>query len=107
MARKPMVTRTIITTKVNVLCMDLVKVEPLNKVITLPRTFKDDKKLMKAVAEIIDNDKEKAVQVVGKDEIETLYGMTEQDFINNAVELNPETRKAMEMASDDGGEDAE
>ena len=49
MARKPMVTRTIITTKVNVLCLDITSAESFNKVLTLPRTYKDDMKLLKAV----------------------------------------------------------
>lgn len=97
MARVPMVTRTMKTTKVNVLCMDLVKAEPCNKSITLPRTFKDDKKLFKAVENILNNDELKAVQIVKKKEIDTLYGMTEQEFIETAKVLDPETRKIVEQ----------
>ena len=93
MARKPMVTRTIITTKVNVLCLDVNSAEPFNETVTLPRTYKDDKKLLKSVEEVINTDTVKAVHIVDKKEIETLYGMTEQDFINNAKVLDPETRK--------------
>ncbi len=96
MARKPMVTRTIITTKVNVLCMDLEHTEPCNKCVILPRTYKTDEKLFKAVSEEVNNDKLKAVQIVDKEEVETLYGMSEQDFINNAVKLDNETRKPIE-----------
>ena len=47
MARTPMVTRTITTTKVNVMCLDVQLGEPCNKVITVPRTYKDDEALMK------------------------------------------------------------
>lgn len=93
MARVPMVTRTMKTTKVNVLCMDLVKAEPCNKDLTLPRTFKDDKKLFKAVEAVINSDDIKAVQIVKKKEIDTLYGMTEQEFIETAKVLDKETRK--------------
>lgn len=96
MARKPMVTRTITTTKANVLCMDIQSAEPFNKVITLPRTYKDDKTLMKRVQEVVETDNIKAVHIVDKEEVETLYGMTEQDFIEKAVVLDPETRKALE-----------
>lgn len=96
MARVPMVTRTIVTTKVNVLCLDLEQCEPFNTTITLPRTYKDDKALMKKVSALFDNEKRKAVHVVDKQEVETLYGMYEQDFIANAVELDAETRKALE-----------
>lgn len=96
MARKPMVTRTIVTTKVNVLCLDINTAEPFNKVVALPRTYKDEKKLLKKVEEVVNTDEVKAVHVVGKEEVETLYGMTEQDFITNATILDPTTRKELE-----------
>ena len=97
MARKPMVTRTIITTKVNVLCLDIQSAEPFNKVVTLPRTYKDDKKLLKKVEEVVNTDDVKAVHIVDKKEIETLYGMSEQDFIGHATILDPATRKEAEI----------
>ena len=97
MARKPMVTRTIVTTKVNVLCLDVQSAEPFNKVVTLPRTYKDEKKLLKTVEEVINTDTVKAVHVVDKTEVETLYGMEEQDFINKAKILDPATRKEVEV----------
>lgn len=96
MARKPMVTRTITTTKVNVLCMDIQKAEPFNKVVTLPRTYKDDKTLMKKVQEVVETDTVIPVHVVDKEEVETLFGMTEQEFIQKAVVLDPETRRLEE-----------
>lgn len=98
MARKPMVTRTIITTKVIVLCLDVNSAEPFNETVTLPRTYKDEKKLLKSVEELINTDTVKAVHIVSKKEIETLYGMTEQDFINNAKILDPATRKEAEAS---------
>jgi hypothetical protein len=98
MARKPMVTRTITTTKVIVLCLDVNSAEPFNETVTLPRTYKDDKKLLKSVEEVINTAYVKAVHIVDKKEIETLYGMTEQDFINNAKILDPATRKEAEAS---------
>lgn len=100
MARKPMVTRTIVTTKVNVLCLDINSAEPFNKVVTLPRTYKDDKKLLKKVEEVVNTDVVKAVHIVDKEEVETLYGMTEQDFITNATILDPTTRKEIEAETE-------
>ena len=100
MARKPMVTRTIVTTKVNVLCLDIQSAEPFNKVVTLPRTYKDEKKLLKKVEEVVNTDDVKAVHVVDKEEVETLYGMTEQDFITNATILDPTTRKEIEAETE-------
>ena len=100
MARKPMVTRTIVTTKVNVLCLDINSAEPFNKVVTLPRTYKDDKKLLKKGEEVVNTDVVKAVHIVDKEEVETLYGMTEQDFITNATILDPTTRKEIEAETE-------
>lgn len=97
MARKPMVTRTIVTTKVNVLCLDIQSAEPFNKEVTLPRTYKDEKKLLKKVEEVVNTENVKAVHIVDKTEVETLYGMTEQDFIDNATILDPATRKEAEV----------
>ena len=96
MARKPMVTRTIVTTKVNVLCLDIKSAEPFNKVVTIPRTYKDEKKLFKKVEEVVNTEEVKAVHIAYKEEVETLYGMTEQDFITNATILDPATRKEIE-----------
>lgn len=84
MARVPMVTRTIITTKANVMCLDVQSGEPCNHEVTVPRTYKDDEALMKRVKPIIETETLKAVHIVGKEEIETLYGMTEQEFISCA-----------------------
>lgn len=91
MAREPMVTRTFKTTKVVALCMDVVNCEPVNKEATLPRTYADEKKLMKATKAAIETNEIKVVQIVSTEEIETLYGMKEQDFINAATILPPRT----------------
>ena len=95
MARKPMITRTINTTQATVLCMDLTTSQPIEKVLTLPRTYKDNKALMKAIENAITDEAIKPVHVKEAITVETLYGMTEQDFINSAVKLNPETRQVL------------
>lgn len=84
MARQPQVTRTIITTNATVLCLDLVKKEPFEKVVKLPRTYKDSRKLMKKVEEIVNSDSVKAVHVISTETEEILYGMPEQKFIECA-----------------------
>ena len=89
MARVPMVTRTIVATKVNIMCLDVQAGEPCNKEITVSRTYKDDESLLKKVRPMIETDTLKAVHVVDKEEIETLYGMTEQEFIQHAEVLPP------------------
>lgn len=93
MARVPMVTRTIITTKANVMCVDVEVGEPFNKEVTVPRTYKDNDSLLKTVKPLIETETVKAVHIVAKTEIETLYGMTEQDFIEHASVLPERTAK--------------
>lgn len=92
MARTPMVTRTIQITKANVMCLSIVEGEPFNKVVTLPRTYKDENAMLKAISKMVDNDEVKAVHVVDSYVEETLYGMTEQRFIELAQIMPP--RKA-------------
>lgn len=92
--KKPMVTRTILTTEVTVLCLDLIKAEPFNKTVTLPRTYKDEKAMMKKVSTIIDTDEVKAVHVVDTKVNETLYGMTEEQFISMAEVLPSRSKTA-------------
>ena len=93
MAKKPMITRTIQTTEVTVLCMDIPQGEPFNKDVTLPRTYKDNTAMLKAAAAIIDTDNVKAVHIVRSEVKETLYGMTEEDFIANAIILPARSNK--------------
>ena len=87
MARQPMVTRTIKVTTANVLCINLISAEPYNDVIVLPRTYKDEKAMMKYIAKNYDNEERKAVKVVEVIVTEKLYGMTEQKFIDMADEM--------------------
>lgn len=100
MARVPMVTRTIVATKVNVMCLDVQKGEPFNETVTVPRTYKDDEALLKKVRPLLETETVKAVHVVDKEEIETLYGMTEQEFIEHAKVLPPRSIKIYDEKTD-------
>lgn len=96
MARIPQVTRTIKTTDVTLLCMDIEKCEPFNETITLARTYKNDDEILKQAKKIVETGTIKVVHVVDKEEIETLYGMTEQEFIKVAKKLPPRGTKETE-----------
>lgn len=85
--RKPMVTRTFQTTKATVMCLDTEAGESVTRVLTLPRTYKDEKNLLKACEDAITEENIKAVHVVDTEVVKTLYGMEEQKFIENAVVL--------------------
>ena len=98
MARTPQVTRTIQTTKVNVLCLNIKEGNPFNQTVVLPRTYKDDKHMLKAVEKVLNSESVKAVHVVDSVVEETLYGMSEQKFIELATVLPP--RKATDKDGD-------
>ena len=87
-----LVTRTIISTKANCLILDLTRggVEPHDYIVC--GTFKKPEAVLKAVQKTLPENC-KAVHLVRSEEVETLYGMTEDVFIANAVELDPVTRK--------------
>lgn len=89
MARTPQVTRTIQTTKVNVLCLNIKEGNPFNQTVVLPRTYKDDNHMLKAVEKVINTESVKAVHIVDSVVEETLYGMSEQKFIELASVLPP------------------
>ena len=89
MARVPMVTRTIPTTVVNLFCVNTEDRSTFEQSITLPRTYKDEIKMMKAVEKVLDGEPIKAVSITGYEVQETLYGMTEADFIKAATVLPP------------------
>lgn len=100
MARVPMVTRTITTTKVNVMCLDIDAGEPCNNCVVVPRTYKDDEKLLKKVKEVLETETLKPVHIVDKEEIETLYGMTEQEFIEHAKILPARPEHIVDKSAD-------
>lgn len=88
MARKPMVTRTITTTIVTALCLDLEAGEPINRTFELPRTQTDKKTILKTLKKQFEvEDKLSIAQIVDISYNEKLYGMTEEDFIAHAEEL--------------------
>lgn len=84
MPRIPMVTRTIQTTRANVMCLDIEKEEPFNKEVILPRAYKDEKAMLKQAEKVINNETVKVVHIVDFKVEETRYGMTEQQFIEQA-----------------------
>lgn len=96
MARIPKVTRTIQTTHCSVLCMDLEKREPCNIDVVLPRTYKDEQDMLKAVKKHHQTNNIIPVQIVAHMVQETLYGMSEQDFIAHATILPPRNSTAVD-----------
>ena len=82
--REPKVTRTIETTTATVLCVNPETKEVFEKSITLPRTYKDEKALKKAIEKATADADFKVVSVIGTAVNKTLYGMSADKFIANA-----------------------
>ena len=97
MARKPMVTRTINTTTAKVLCLNVETGESFEKEVTLPRTYKDDKKVLELAKENVDTEIVKAVHIVSTTVNEVRYGMDEQKFIDNAEVIPALTKNEKEQ----------
>lgn len=81
------------------MCLDIETGEPFNKTVVVPRTYKDDEKLLKKVKEVLETETLKPVHIVDKEEIETLYGMKEQDFIEHA-EVLPSRKSSEENVTE-------
>ena len=92
MARIPMVTRTIVSTKVKALCMDLIKREPVEKTFVLARTYKDDNAVMKMLCKLYDSDDLKVTAVLERNEAKEVYGMTETKFLELADKLDADRK---------------
>lgn len=87
MAREPMVTRTLKTTVVSALCLNIETVEVYTEIFTMPRRYKDEATLFSKVKATYDTDNVKVVSLVEVHEQETLYGMKEIDFVKLAEVL--------------------
>ena len=95
MARAKMVTRTITATKVEAQIVTISASEITTIKVTVSGEFDDTEKLLKAVKKQTETADIKVLQVLTSKKIEKLYGMLETDFLAQAKELDPETRKAL------------
>lgn len=95
MARVPMVTRSMHTTIATILAVNVEQEKTEQIEVVLPRTYKDEKSILKAAMNHVD-DNLKLVHVINT-RIETnLYGMSEDDFIANAQLLPARTKAEIE-----------
>lgn len=98
--RKPMVTRTIISTKVTALCVNSQTAETFERNFTLSGKIEDRAKALKKVSKEYNSDDCTIVAVRELSPIEGLYGMNEADFIAGAKILDPTTRKEIAEQAD-------
>lgn len=88
MARERMVTRTITATEVKALCINIETTEVSIRSFTFTTLVKDEKTMINN-AQVQCDDNIKVVAIKEVVENETLYGMTEMDFIKYAKVLPP------------------
>lgn len=93
-----MITRTILGTKASVITVDTVSMTASTMEFTIGGEWSDNNKLLKALKKIYETDTLVLSSVVKAEKTEKLYGMTEELFMANAVELDTETRKPIETA---------
>ena len=93
-----MITRTILGTKASVITVDTASMTASTKDFTIGGEWTDNNKLLKALKKTYETDTMVLSAVVKTEKIEKLYGMTEELFMANAVELDAETRKPLSTA---------
>ena len=91
--RKPMVTRTIISTRVMALCVNPQTAETFEQEFVLIGKITDKDNVLKRVSKIYNTESCTIVAIRDIKEDYALYGMNEADFIAGAKILNPVTRK--------------
>lgn len=98
--RKPMVTRSFDLTVSVVMFVDTTSTKVYFKEVETPRTYTDNNKLLKVIRATEENETTKVVAIQSTKVVSKLYGMSESDFLKYSVELDPETRKALEVEED-------
>ena len=96
--RKRMVTRTVTTTEVELLCLNILTAEPFNETAVIPGTYTSNEKILKVLRPVLDTKETKIVSVSRAEIKHTLYGMSESDFIKLAEVMPP--RKKSDEPSD-------
>ena len=94
--RKPMVTRTIISTSITALCVNPQTAETFEQEFILTGKIADKDKVLKRVSKLYNTEDCTIVAIRVLKEVNELYGMDEADFIAGAKILDPATRKEIE-----------
>lgn len=84
MARKPVVTRQIVTTIATVLCLDLEQEKPIQIEFRLPRTYATEEKMMKCVKRMVSKQTIKPVHVISSRVEKIHYSMPEEQYVQDA-----------------------
>ena len=96
MARKRMVTRTVIPTVATVMVLDTETGEGSTMDVVLSGTYKDNKQVLSAAKKVAETDTIKVAHVKSTKQVEELRGMDEQRFIELSEVLPPRTKEDTE-----------
>ena len=96
-ALKEMTLRGRYSTKVTATVINTSTKEITTKTIQLSKTLEDEKKLRKAVTKELEslNDGSMLVSIDAKEKVDKLYGLPITTFMEQAIELDPETREVI------------
>ena len=89
MRKEKMITRTVVKTNCEIMCMDITNAEVVVKDFTIGGKFDNEKDLLKTCQKLFDTDTFKLVKVTDYLEEEVLLGMPESKFIEYAEVLSP------------------
>lgn len=93
MSKRYEVTRTFEGMEVTALVCDTVTAELSNETFTIGHVINSEEKLEKLAAKKLNKGDVRFVKVVDSKVTTKVLGMTSEQFIANAVELDPKTRK--------------
>ena len=98
MKKEKLITRTFVITQATVMALNIETAEPSTETYEMLGIYKTDEELLKAVKELYDTDKDKAVAVTAKTEIEELRGITESAFLANSLVMPAREKKVAKEA---------
>lgn len=105
MARKKLITRRVAITQGEVMVVNTTTKEVEERDYHIIGSYVNFDKILEIISKSLPSDI-KAVQVLNKKVEIKLFGVTEKDFVNYGVELDPNTRKLLK-AEDEEAEDEE
>lgn len=93
--RRDLITRTISGTKVTAKVIEATTDAIELKEFTLNKVMADTKKIAKEITKKFEGTNYVLVSIENVEKIDKLYGITVDDFMSHAIELDPATREAI------------
>ena len=87
--KEKMITRTVVTTEVKVMGIVVAEAKTITSEFTLVGSFKDNDDILKYIKATYEDGTIVYAMVIEVTEQETLYGMTESEFMAHAKQLPP------------------